>query len=156
LYKYWKRLYITKQDQVASQQEIVITLRSYTQEQQHLQETTEGVEIDLEERIRGLEAFLPQDVIRASRMKEAIQLILTRQQKKQKIQQQQQQQQAMTLIDNNNNNNNNNMDTAWLETSYRPFSKAASTLAHQRGIKDLQAVPASWGSGAPTKSVMIR
>lgn len=119
---------------MASQQEILYTLRAYVQEQQ--KETTEGVEVDLDERIRGLEAFLPQDEIRAQRMKEAIQLILTRQK---------QQSSKQTRV----------LDTAWLETTYRPFSEAASTLAHQRGIKDLQAVPTSWG-GAPTKSVMIR
>lgn len=167
LYIYWKGLYITKQDQLASQQEIVGTLRAYAQEQQqqlqHLQqllhqnEQTEGIEVDLyqyhyqylylDERIRGLEAFLPQDAIRAKRMKEAIQLIITRQTQQKQQQQQSKQAQAVTVdID---------IDTAWLETSYKPFSEAASTLAHQRGIKDLQAVPASWG-GAPTKSVMIR
>ena len=139
LHKYWKRLYITKQDQVASQQEILHTLRAYVQEQQ--KETTEGVEVDLDERIRGLEAFLPQDEIRAKRMKEAIQLILTRQET-----QTQASKSKQTII----------LDTAWLETSYKPFSEAASVLAHRRGIKDLQAVPASWRGGAPTKSVMIR
>jgi hypothetical protein len=141
LHQFWNHLYITKQEQIASQQEMITTLRLYNNAQQQ-EEQEEGMQLDLEERIRGLEAFLPQDGMRACRMKQAIQLILTRQER-----------QAATTT---TGLRLSLLDTTWLETNYRPFSQAASKLAQERGRKDLQAVPASWSGGAPTKSVMMR
>jgi hypothetical protein len=106
------RLYVTRQDMKASQQDIYQTLRSISlnTEDEDMSSSHESL------LLRGLEAFLPRNVPRLHNMKTAVRLILEC-------------------------SSPDSITEEWLERHYRPLARAATQAALDQGRCDQGAVP---------------